>query len=87
MLTLHLNALEEKNPRAVVPVERPKGEDPKFADEYLSGHWLRVFPATARDVAFLLSTEHQLDRFPPSSGHGVLLAARCLEGLYKKKMA
>lgn len=78
-LTLHLNCIKEDHPQAVVAQPKERGEDAKLKDEYLSGDWLRVFPQTARDVKFLLMLEHQLDKFAPSSGIGVLVAARCLD--------
>ena len=77
-LTLHLNCIVEIEPKAVVAQPREGGEDPRMSEETLSGEWLRVFPETARDITFLQMLEHQLDKFAPASGIGVLIAARCL---------
>lgn len=82
-LTLHLNCVKEELPQAVVAQPRERGEEAKLKDEYLSGKWLRVFPQTARDVKFLLMLDHQVDKFAPSKGVGVLVAARCLDTSFR----
>lgn len=81
MLTLHLNALPEKSPRVIVPIETPKGEPKLFDNQSLAGAWLRVFPQTGKDVAFLQMLEHHVEKFAPERGRGVIIQRRCLERL------
>lgn len=78
MFTLHLNALAEKAPRAVIHFTKVPNGEPCFKEEELSGNWFRVFPATARDVRFLQCLEHRVDKFAPACGGGVLVHPRVL---------
>lgn len=74
MLTLHLNAIEEEFPRAVVEHGvTPQGEEPKLLEDTLTGKWLRVFPKTGKDVSFIRLLVHRADKFAPAAGHGVLI--------------
>ena len=79
-LTLKQGHLKEPNPRVVFPVTEERNGEPKFEIQELSGRgWVRVFPKTAADVMFLLYLEHRLDKFAPATGHGVIVASRCLD--------
>ncbi len=74
MLTLHLNAIQEEFPRAVIEHGvTPRGEEPKLMEDTLKGKWLRVFPKTGKDVSFLRMLQHRSDKFAPATGHGVLI--------------
>jgi hypothetical protein len=84
MFTLPRNAIEETAPVAVVGIPYESREEIQYLPQELRGKWFRVFPKTGRDVQFLRMTQHHVDRFAPASGHGVLLAARCLPGLDRK---
>lgn len=81
MLTLHLNAMREKLPRVIVPVETPRGEPQQFDIDSLAGSWLRVFPQTGKDVQFLQMLEHHVEKYAPATGKGVIIQTRCLEAL------
>lgn len=78
MFTLHLNAQPETTPRAIIKLDTPAGEDPKYTTDFLSGKWKRVFPQTGKDVAFLRMLSHQADKFAPATGGGVLIRADLL---------
>ena len=78
MITLHLNATTEKNPRAIVPDCNERNGDLRFEEDNLSGKWFRVFPSTGDDVRFLQSIELHLDKFAPAVGGGVLLHPRAM---------
>lgn len=75
--TLRDNALKEEQPWGVIP-----DPDTTLTDGYtykpLKGDWLRVFPRTGKDVAFLAMLEHRVDKFAPSHGHGALVKADLL---------
>ena len=77
-LTLTHNALVELHPCGVVKRPCKNSEEVKWDTMDLPGKWMRVFPQTAEDVRFLLNLEHGLDKVAPASGHGVLVAARCI---------
>lgn len=78
MLTIHLNAIKETRPRAIVATFKIVNGDPNFTEDDLPGDWYRVFPATGRDVRFLQYLEHRVDKFAPASGGGVLVHPRAL---------
>ncbi len=78
MLTIHMNAVKENRPRAVVASYKIANGDPNFEDDNLPGDWFRVFPATARDIRFLQLLEHRVDKFAPATGGGVLVHPRAL---------
>lgn len=78
MLTLHLNALKEINPRAIISSSKVVNGCPVFKEDTLPGTWYRVFPATGKDVFFLMSLEQHLDKFAPAQGGGVLVHPRVL---------
>jgi hypothetical protein len=78
MFTLRLNATTEKDPRAIVASFNVPNGLPQFQEKEISGKWLRVFPATARDVRFLQMLEHRVDKFAPASGGGVFVHPRAL---------
>ena len=78
MLTLHLNAIKEVRPCAVVATYKVQNGDPNFQTDDLPGEWHRVFPVTARDVQFLQMLEHRVDKFAPATGGGVLVHPRAL---------
>jgi hypothetical protein len=78
--TLHRNYLKEPRPSVVSPVIEVRNGDPKFEVSELSGKdWLRVFPVTAEDVFFLQCLVMHEDKFAPATGHGVIVAKRCLD--------
>lgn len=78
MLTLHLNALDEKLPMAIRPEGCLHNSEIKYVEDILLGKWLRVFPANAYDVFFLQSLVMHVDKFAPHRGHGVLVRASVL---------
>lgn len=78
MLTLHLNAVKENRPRAVVATYKVTNGDPNFQEDDLPGDWFRVFPANGRDVQFLQCLEHRVDKFAPATGGGILVHPRVL---------
>lgn len=78
MLTIHLNAIKETRPRAVVAVFKVTNGDPNFQEDTLPGDWYRVFPSSGYDVRFLQCLEHRVDKFAPASGGGVLVHPRAL---------
>jgi len=78
MLTLHLNAVKERKPRAVVAKYKIPNGDPNFTEGDLEGDWFRVFPATAADIRYLQSLEQHVDKFAPADGGGVLVHPRAL---------
>lgn len=77
MLTLHTNSMREENPLAII---RPDKEDPLqvWKERPLPGVWHRVFPRTWNDIQFLRLLDHQVDKFAPESGHGVLISSEAL---------
>ena len=78
MLTLHLNAIKENRPRAIVAVFKVVNGEPNFSEDDIPGDWYRVFLATPRDVQFLQMLEHRVDKFAPATGGGVLVHPRAL---------
>jgi len=44
----------------------------------LKGKWLRVFPMTGKDVAFLRMLTHREEKFAPAHGVGVLVRESAL---------
>lgn len=78
MLTLHHTAIREDAPLAII---RPHKEDPiQVWDEApLPGTWFRVFPQTWNDIQFLRLLDHQVDKFAPDLGHGVLISAEAMD--------
>ncbi len=78
MLTLNLNAIRERRPRAIVATYKVVNGEPNFDEDDLPGDWFRVFPATGRDVQFLQMLEHRVDKFAPATGGGVLVHPRAL---------
>jgi len=44
----------------------------------LPGKWLRVFPATAKEIFFIQAVEHQQDKFAPAQGAGILVRPEVL---------
>jgi hypothetical protein len=77
-LTLAYNAMHEPEPIGVVKTKQKATDEPSFQPKRLIGKWLRVFPQNGHDVQFLQNLEHGVDKHAPASGHGVLIAARCL---------
>jgi hypothetical protein len=79
-ITLHRNYLKEPKPEVVFPVTEVRNGDPKFEIRQLPDKdWVRVFPMTAEDVFFLQCLVMHGDKFAPATGHGVILASRCLD--------
>ncbi len=44
------------------------------------GKFYRVFPMSAREVEYVASMEHGVDKFAPESGNGILVSSRLLDG-------
>jgi hypothetical protein len=47
----------------------------------LSGTWLLVMPHTAREVLALQMLEHQMEKFAPANGNGVIISESAHEKL------
>lgn len=84
MLTLHLNAIKEHGPRAIIATRKEVNGEPSFTEEELKGDWWRVFPSTGHDVFYLMDLEQHLDKFAPASGGGVLVHPRAMPLTFKK---
>ena len=73
MLTLHLNAIKETCPMAIIASRKIVNGEQSFNEGQLEGDWFRVFPATGTDVYFIQNLEQHLDKYAPATGGGVLV--------------
>ena len=78
MLTLTHNAIAETNPLAIHTKVNALSGVVKFDEKPLEGLWYRVFPATGRDVFYLMGLELHLDKFAPATGGGVFVHPRAM---------
>lgn len=70
-----ITAIKETNPEGLVPDE---SIDHSFSSRPLKGSWYRLWPNTAKDVFYLRSLVHRVDKFAPSHGTGVLVRESAL---------
>lgn len=70
-----ITATKEENPEGLMPDE---GIDHSFSPKPLKGSWYRLLPSTARDVFYLRSLVHRIDKVAPARGAGVLVRESAL---------
>jgi hypothetical protein len=76
-MKLLATAVKEKSPEGVVPDPDFPGS---FKTEKLKGKWFRVIPSTARDVFYLQSLIHRIDKLAPARGGGLLVREGAMPG-------
>jgi hypothetical protein len=73
-LTIRKGFLVEPNPTVIYPVSKCRNSAPTFETKELPGmNWIRVFPQNAADVLYLQLLVQHVDKFAPSTGHGVIV--------------
>ena len=77
--SLSKGALHETSPQALAPSKEVKLMDTtNIISTKLPGKWLRVFPATAKEIFFLQAVAHQADKYAPAQGAGILVRPEVL---------
>jgi hypothetical protein len=74
--SLRDNARAEQNPWGII--KHREAEIDSFSAKPLRGDWVRVFPKTGKDMRFLQMLTHQVEKFAPTHGCGVLIKADLL---------
>ena len=66
--------ITQKVKSPTVIIAKTTDYQPTVTTVQLSGTWHIVMPHTAREVLALQMLEHQIDKFAPAEGNGVLIS-------------
>lgn len=84
MMTLHLTAMAEDDPLVIVNTgETTTIGTPAILVKICNKPAFRVFPKTAKDIMYLRSLEHGVDKFAPCDGDGVIVLKEKITCLVK----
>lgn len=73
---MFLNKQKDKNPTVIVgSAQSTKG----LSTEDLKGNFWRVWPTNAKEVFAIQFLEHQLEKFAPHNGTGIILTEEACE--------
>jgi|TARA_R110002051_G_scaffold51203_3_gene98296 hypothetical protein len=70
--------LVERNPKILLRRDDPVRDDFSFRVQERVGLFYRVWPTTARDVAYLRALQKGYDYFTPAEGNGLIISAHSI---------
>lgn len=76
---MRFNIFETVTDPKVIVTSPGKGDATNYNVETMVGKFHRVIPLTAKEISALRLMDHQVDKFAPASGSGVMVSVQALE--------